>query len=122
MLTEWDYVLGNYYGTDIKLEDKIRRKDNVVLQVLGRMALRLKRRYSHVCTVMLLPSDQQTLDARLRARGYGGTELAARLNHGQEELTHAPLFDYVVPDADIMTDMHVARVLNDFLSIDRDKI
>lgn len=117
-LFEWDYVLGHYYGTDSALESRVRTGENLVLQVLARMALRIKRRISSACTVMLVTSERETLEARLKARGYTGPDLIARINHGLEEIAHAPLFDFVVPDADIMTDADVIRSLRDIVSSD----
>lgn len=119
-LTEWDYVLGNYYGTESSLIERVSCGEDAVLQVLGRMALRLKRQLSPVCTIMLATSDRETLQERLRQRGYSGEELNQRVVHGVEELTHAPLFDFVVPDADIMTDIDVTRILQDIIVSQRE--
>ena len=110
---EWDFVLGHYYGSPVMLfEDAASGKD-LVMQVLARMAVRLKGRLSHVFTVLLSTSDSAILNERLEARGYFGAELILRNYHGQEELMHAPLFDVVVPDADIISHNDVLRVLTD---------
>lgn len=114
-LAEWDFVLGNYYGPSTSLRDRLAAGEDVVLQVLGRMALRLKRALPQVCTLMLTTSGRETLEQRLRHRGYSGDTLILRVLHGTEELTHAPLFDFVVPDADIMTDIEITRTLLDII-------
>jgi len=112
-LTEWDYALGNYYGTAISLRERLMSGENIVMQVLGRMALRLKRSFPQTHTIILATSEIETLEQRLIQRGYTCDELRQRVLHGLEELTHAPLFDLVVPDADIMTDFDVTRILQD---------
>lgn len=115
-LTDWDFTLGHYYGTGLSLEQRSRANEDVSLQALARMSLRLKMRLIDVCTVMLLTSDMGVLEKRLRGRGYQGRELALRLDHGAEEETHAPLFDFVVPDADILPSAKALRVLEDIIS------
>lgn len=99
--TEWDYTLGSYYGTGVTLRQRIMAGENVVLQVLARMALRIKARLPGVRTVILLSSDPATLAARLTARGYEKSEIDARMQHSAEEQRHADLFDCIVPDADV---------------------
>lgn len=102
-LTDWDFAIDNYYGTRLSLEERLHNGDKVVVQVLGRMAMRMKHRLPQVLTVMLMPSDLSVLSDRLSARGYRGEELERRLTLAREERAHSPLFDSIVPDADIMT-------------------
>lgn len=114
--TEWDYVVGHYYGTGLSLENRIKKSENVVLSVLARMAIRLKRRLPNVRTILLMTSDHKMLEKRLKERGYSDRELLLRLAHGDEEIVHAPLFDIVVQDADIMSDADVERTLNEIIT------
>lgn len=119
-LAEWDYVHENYYGTDISLSERTNRGENIVLQVLGRMGLRLRNRLPNVYSIMLISSERETLEYRLSSRGYTGDELKSRLFHWGEEYTHAPLFDLIVPDADIMTNFEVTRILQDILLLQQE--
>lgn len=116
-LTEWDFTLGNYYGTALALRSKVESGQNVVLQVLGRMALRLRARVPNVVTVMLQASDRAVLDTRLAGRGYRADEIEQRIAHADEEAVHASLFDYLVPDADILPEDHVLRILADIVAL-----
>ena len=93
-LTEWDYTLGNYYGTGLTLTERTIQGENIVLPVLARMALRLKARLRNVRTVA----------------------------HGKEEAIHAPLFDFAVPDADILPDTKIARVIRDIVDSPRPRL
>jgi guanylate kinase len=116
-ITEWDYVLKNYYGTGITLRERILSREDLVLPVLGRMALRLKRAFpTETRSVMLTTSDALTLDRRLHERGYRDDDLVLRKNHAEEEALHAPLFDFVVPDADILQLAEITRVLHEIIS------
>lgn len=116
-LTEWDYVLRNYYGTGLTLRQRILEGEDLVIPVLGRMALRLKRAFPvQVRTVMLTTSDWSTLDRRLHDRGYRDDDLVLRKAHAEEEALHAPLVDFVVPDADILQLAEVTRVLHEIIS------
>lgn len=114
-LAEWDYTLGAYYGTSSSFKERCNSQD-IVLQVLARMAIKLKRQISDVRTVLLQTSDRATLAHRLEDRGYAGNELILRVQHGNEEVVHAPLFDFVVPDADILSDDEVLRILHEIIS------
>ena len=114
-LLEWDYVLGNYYGTDKSYESRILSGENFAVTILARMAIRLKMKLTNVVSVLLLTSDSDTLADRLEQRGYRGNELLNRSNHGLEEEAHAMLFDLVVADADILSNDHVARILTEII-------
>lgn len=119
-LTDWDFVLGHYYGTGTSLIRRVSANEDIVLQVLGRMALRLKRRFPKVCMIMLKTSEQATLENRLRDRGYSGEQLQQRFHHGMEEWTHSPLFDFLVEDADIMTELECRRTFQDIIQSQRE--
>lgn len=114
-LTDWDYVLGNYYGTGRSLGERVRRGERVSLQVLGRMALRLKRQLGDVRTVMLVPTDFDSLQDRLSARKYGPNDLAQRLALANEEVAHAPMFDVIVPDGDLLADDAIGQIAADII-------
>ncbi len=115
LLTEWDYTLNAYYGTGLSLKKRLQQSENVVIQVLGRMALRLKRKFPNVHTVMLFTSDETTYIERLKIRGCEGKELEARIAHREEELIHADLFDFKIPNADVMPDRDIQHILNEIM-------
>lgn len=112
---EWDYILGNYYGTSQYYREKIPGSEKLVVDILAKMAIRIKYKLDNVVTVLLLTSDQSTLEERLLARGYSGEELFQRTNHGRDEEAHAMLFDHVIPDADILTKQQVAAILTNII-------
>jgi guanylate kinase len=115
-LTEWDYILGEYYGVPIEFEKNFESGERFCLQIKATMGLRMRRRFSNSRLVMLMASDPGTLEIRLRQRGYDEAGVDGRLRHGIEEMAQAPLFDLVVPDADILSEMDATRILQDYLS------
>lgn len=63
-------------------------------------------------------SDRDTviIDEAHKTLGAVGDELARRASHCADECAHAALFDFVVPDADIVTDEGAAGLLEEMLA------
>ncbi|WP_412163529.1 hypothetical protein [Curtobacterium flaccumfaciens] len=98
---DWDYVLGNYYGSSrVAIEDCLADSAVSFIHALARMAIRLKLRAVKVHTVLLLPSSEKVLESRLAVRDTAPEELDARRAHWVEEERHARLFDQVIEEAD----------------------
>jgi len=114
-LAEWDYVLGNYYGTDIELLKKVKSGQNLSLVVLARMGIRLQQKLENTRSVLLMTDEQSILEDRLISRGYSDKELILRTEHGINEMALAPMFDYVIDGADIFTRSDAQRSLVDIL-------
>lgn len=114
-LIEWDYFNGAYYGSDIAIFEQ-EKKENVCLQILGRMGLRVKRTIPVAITVMLLPTSEAILVDRMRKRGYTGRDFDIRFLHYKEEELHAPLFDHVVPSAEVITEFEAVQILTDVVA------
>lgn len=116
-LLDWDFVFGNYYGTGLDILELFEANSIVVMHILARMGVRLKYRLGNTLLVGLVGSDENLLIERLKAREYSEYELALRLAHSREESAHFVLFDYVVPDADIMTEDECRRITLDFIGM-----
>jgi len=114
-LTDWDYVLGNYYGTDIDLMDRIHKGEDLSLVVLARMGVRIQQKIRNTRSVLLMTDEKSILQNRLKARGYRDKELLLRVEHGENEMALAPMFDYVIDGADIFTNSDAQRSLVDIL-------
>lgn len=115
-LTEWDFVLGSYYGTLQTLQERVSKEEDVVLQVLGRMAIRLRRRFTQSRCILLQTSDINSLIQRYKTeRGYNQIEIDKRVELLKEETVHSPLFDLIVPDADFLPDDQVERMIVDLV-------
>jgi len=111
---EWDYFANNYYGTDISILNLLNQSD-IVFHALGKIALKLRNKLPQVKLVMLLPSDHSILVNRLHNRGYLDDNMFFRINHYFEEETHSNLFDFVVPNAESVTDYEAELLINKIL-------
>jgi guanylate kinase len=115
-LAEWDYILDEYYGVPVEFEKDYASGQQFCLQIRATMGLRMRRKFPNSLLVMLMTSDPKTLEYRLRLRGYDDVAIIGRIKHGMEEMAQAPLFDLVVPDADILSELDARRILQDYLS------
>lgn len=117
-LLDWDYTLENYYGVAESLEQSVTSGENIVLQVLARMGIRLKYRLKNARNLLLLPSNQAILTQRLRLRqpNYSPKELFLRILHAFEEKAHARLFDRVVRGAEGLDEKTITKILRQIVS------
>jgi len=104
-LLEWTTYGGHRYGTPRReVEDRLRRGQDVVVNVEVRGALALRRAGlpGPVVLVFLVPQSWEELVRRIRARGTESAEaLAARLRTAEEEVRHIPEFDYLVVNEEL---------------------
>jgi guanylate kinase len=88
-LAEWDYTLGNYYGFGNTLTQRQQIGEDFSVQILARMAVRLRMRSARCVSILLTSGESEVLHGRLHERGYTGDELNRRIAHAQDELVHA---------------------------------
>lgn len=115
---EWDYFAGNYYATDISIIE-LHKTNNLVFHELARKAIRIKKKIPSLVTIMLLASDEQIIMDRLKKRGYNQDDYFFRLHHYKEEKAHAPLFDYVIPNAENLSDYESSELIKKIMSENR---
>lgn len=108
---EWDFALGNYYGSGPELEAAIESERPAIVHALARMAVRLHVRFPSSRLLFLEAADLTELDRRLRERGYDDRELAERAGHWEEEVHHRVLFNRVIGDAEGLTDEAITECL-----------
>jgi len=116
LLTAWDYVLGNYYGYGKDLAEGIRSGQNIVIQALSRMAIRIAAASSDVLLVSLKPSSDLLLETRLTERNYSTSELTLRRAHWEEEIELSSLFNVVIDNADITPTAELTTTLADVIN------
>lgn len=95
---------GNYYGTPVA---EVRRcldaGRDIILEIEVEGAAQIKKIDPEAVTVMLIPPNGATLEARLRGRGTETEEvILRRLARAREELPLAAEYDYVVVNGDNM--------------------
>ena len=88
----------NYYGTPRSEVDRVlgTGKD-LILEIETEGAMQIKRLFPDAVTIMLLPPDGKTLEARLRGRGTETDEvIRRRMTRAAEEIQLADRYDYIV--------------------------
>ena len=93
---------GNYYGTPEKaVRDTLSRGRDVILEIEVDGASQIKKKFPDAVTVMLLPPDGKSLEARLRGRGTETDDvIAARMVRARAEIALADSYDYIVVSRD----------------------
>lgn len=115
-LSVWDFTLRHYYGYRKELAERIRGGENIVIQAMARMGVRIAQAHTNVILVFLRPSSDLLLEMRLTKRSYSGDELLLRRMHWEEELEHSSLFDVVIDDADVTESEELAAALADIIN------
>lgn len=101
-ILEYTEYCGNYYGTPAKaVRDVLDTGRDVILEIEVDGASQIKKKFPDAVTVMLLPPDGKTLEARLRGRGTETDEvIAARMARAREEISLFGMYDYIVISRD----------------------
>lgn len=111
-ITEWDYVLANYYG--FSAFDASSKK--VITQGLSRMTIRIKKKYPNdITTIFLMPKSKEKIFEVLK-KIYTGMDLTLRLSLVEEEILHSTLFDYIFEvdenSRDLLNNADFLRILH----------
>ena len=93
---------GNYYGTLKSEADRVLSAGHdLILEIEIDGAMQVKRQFKDAVTIMLLPPDGVTLEARLRGRGTEPDDvIRTRLARAREELAFSEKYDYIVVNED----------------------
>ena len=95
-------VHGNRYGTSQRLiEQALARGEDLVLEIDWQGAQQVRRLYPGCVGIFILPPSVAELERRMRARGQDADAvIRRRLASAEEEISHAPEFDYVIINKD----------------------
>ncbi len=100
-------VHGNRYGTsEAVIREALARGEDLVLEIDWQGAQQVRRLHPACVGVFILPPAVAELERRMRARGQDSDAvIKRRLASAEEEISHAPEFDYVIinKDFDIAT-------------------
>ena len=91
-------VYGNLYGTSQRwIEATLKDGHDVVLEIDWQGAQQLRKIFSNVISVFILPPTLEALRARLEGRKQDTPEtIQRRLAAAQEDISHVVEFDYVI--------------------------
>lgn len=97
-MLEYAEYAGNYYGTPkAPVDEMLSNGKAVILKIEVQGAEKIRKIYSDVISIFLMPPSMRVLEERLRARN---TEDEETINHrlviAREEMRKAPEYDYVV--------------------------
>ncbi len=97
-MLEYAEYAKNYYGTPkAPVDEMLSNGKAVILKIEVQGAEKIRKRYSDVISIFLMPPSMRVLEERLRARK---TEDEETINHrlviAREEMKKAPEYDYVV--------------------------
>lgn len=97
-MLEYAEYADNYYGTPkAPVDEMLSNGKAVILKIEVQGAEKIRKLYSDVISIFLMPPSMRVLEDRLRARN---TEDEETINHrlviAREEMKKAPEYDYVV--------------------------
>ncbi len=94
-------VHGNRYGTsEAVIRQALKRGDDVVLEIDWQGAQQVRRLLPCI-GIFILPPAVAELERRMRARGQDSDAvIKRRLASAEEEISHAPEFDYAIINKD----------------------
>jgi guanylate kinase len=95
-------VHGNRYGTSqAVIREALARGQDLVLEIDWQGAEQVRRLLPGCIGVFIRPPSVAELERRMRARGQDTDEvIRRRLASAEEEMSHAPEFDYVIINKD----------------------
>jgi guanylate kinase len=95
-------VHGNRYGTSqAVIREALARGQDLMLEIDWQGAQQVRSLYPGCVGVFILPPSVAELERRMRARGQDSdVVIRRRLASAEEEISHAPEFDYVIINKD----------------------
>ena len=102
-LLEWAQYAGNYYGTPrLNIEDKISKGFIVLLEIEVAGAKTIKKTFSNVLRIFILPPSFTELENRLRGRATDSEQaIKKRLKLSKEELAVSQELDKVIINSNL---------------------
>jgi guanylate kinase len=106
-------VYGNLYGTSQKwINETIDSGKDVLLEIDSQGAQQVRKIFSNVVSIFVLPPSLEVLESRLKDRNQDSKEvIAKRMDAAKEEISHVSEYDYVI----INDNMDIA--LRDLVSV-----
>ncbi|OGT31605.1 MAG: guanylate kinase [Gammaproteobacteria bacterium RIFCSPHIGHO2_12_FULL_35_23] len=91
-------VYGNYYGTSRSwVEEQLQNGIDVILEIDWQGAYQVKKQFSEVIRVFILPPTLAALEERLRTRGQDEEQVILhRLSEAKQEVKYCLEYDYLV--------------------------
>ncbi len=100
---EWAEVFGNFYGTSREnIEQALAQGTDVFLDIDWQGARQIRKQFSEVRTIFILPPSLKILKERLIGRNQDSAEvIEGRMNKAKNEIIHYDEYDYVIVNDDL---------------------
>jgi guanylate kinase len=91
-------IYGNLYGTSQKwINETIDSGKDVLLEIDSQGAQQVRKIFSNVVNIFVLPPSLEVLESRLKDRNQDSEEvIAKRMDAAKEEISHVSEYDYVI--------------------------
>ena len=91
-------IYGNLYGTSQKwINEAISSGKDILLEIDGQGARQVRKIFSDVVSIFVLPPSLEVLENRLKDRNQDSKEvIAKRMAAAKEEISHVSEYDYVI--------------------------
>ena len=98
-------VHGNRYGTsEAVIRKALAKGEDLVLEIDWQGARQVRKLYPGCIGIFIQPPSVEELERRMRARGQDSDAvIRRRLASAQEEISHAPEFDYAIINKEFET-------------------
>ena len=94
-------VFKNFYGTDKKTTEEILKTKDLLLELDWQGAFNIKKQFTSVKNIFLIPPSYNILKSRLKNRGTESEEsIIMRLSAAKEEISKYPFYDFLVLNDD----------------------
>lgn len=100
---EWNYFVGNYYGTLYQEVDRLRETGkNVMVEIDVNGALMARNILTDAVYIFIVPPTKADLITRLKQRGTESDErISERIKKAETEFIQACKYDYIVVNSEI---------------------
>ncbi len=100
---EWNYFVGNYYGTLFEEVERLRRTGkNVMVEIDVNGALMARSVLTDAIYIFIAPPTKADLISRLKQRGTETDErISERIEKAKNEFKYADKYDYIVINSEI---------------------
>ena len=94
-------VFKNFYGTDKKTTEEILKTKDLLLELDWQGAFNIKKQFTSVKNIFLIPPSYNILKSRLKKRGTESEDsIIMRLSAAKEEISKYPFYDFLVLNDD----------------------
>ena len=94
-------VFKNFYGTDKKTTEEMLKTKDLLLELDWQGAFNIKKQFTSVKNIFLIPPSFNILKSRLKKRGTESEDsIIMRLSAAKEEISKYPFYDFLVLNDD----------------------